>query len=39
MTLKEVFENIGIGENAGHQHFVLLQLCFLYYEMQILCFG
>ena len=34
--LKKAFENIvGKGENAGHQHFFLFPLCFLFYQKQI----
>ena len=37
---KGAFENIvGKGENAGNQHFLLFQLCFLSFSKQIPIFG
>ena len=36
---KKAFENIlGIGENAGNQHFLLFQQSFLYFSKQISTF-
>ena len=34
---EKAFINMGKGENAGNQHFLLFQLCFLSYERQIHC--